>query len=186
MPVEYGTKEWEELYEKILEDRKSAPEPYILATPEWVHEYMKKINEDGKYREVGKKWASDLALGVGAKPEAGIDEEIFLLLVLSEGECKDAKLVPKEAAEAAPYLMSGSYDIWRKVVRGEAEALKSVMRGEMSLKGDLGKIMKYVAATKRLGDLSGSFEASWPEELSSEDLEEFRASFNELRVQLGL
>jgi hypothetical protein len=43
-----------------------------------------------------------------------------------------------------------------------------------------------VGAAKRLGDLAGSFEAKWPENLRPEELEAYKTDFNELRSQLGL
>jgi putative sterol carrier protein len=187
MASKYGTKGWEEAYEKILQQRlKSVNEPYMLGTPEWVYKYKQVINKDKEYKKVGKAWDTVMAMGIGAKPEYGVYEDLHLKLCLSAGECTEAKLVPIEAADEAPYFMSGAYELWQSIVRGEKEALKATIQGEMTLRGDLAKVMKYVGAAKRLGQLAGSFEAKWPEDLSPEELEEYKTDFNELRAQLGI
>lgn len=187
MGNKYGTAEWEIDYDNILTKRlEAASEPYVMGTPEWVDKYKQALNEDEKFAEVAKAWDFPMALGIGANPEYGIETELFIWLDIFQGKCRVAKLMPGEATDEAPYLMSGTYGIWQEVVRGEKEALKSVMQGKMSLRGDLGKIMKFVPAAKKLGELSGSFEAVWPDELSPDDLEKFKVEFSEIRTQLGV
>jgi putative sterol carrier protein len=186
MAVKYGTKEWDKAYDKILKERlESNDEPYILGTPEWVYKYREIINQDDEYKEVGKAWDTVMAMGIGAKPEYGVYDDLHLKVCLSAGVCTEAKLIPKEAADEAPYFMAGSYELWQSIVRGEMEALKATIQGDMTLRGDLAKVMKYVGAAKRLGELAGSFEAKWPEDLSPEELETYKADFNSLREQLG-
>jgi len=60
------------------------------------------------------------------------------------------------------------------------------VQGEIKLKGDLARMMKYVKAAKRLAELSGVVEGVWPDELPAAELEKFKAEIKELREEFGV
>jgi hypothetical protein len=86
----------------------------------------------------------------------------------------------------APYVMTGSYDTWKKVAKGETDAIKATMLGKIRLKGNLANIVKHVKASKRLAECSGLFEGVWPDELSKDEIDKFRAEVKQLREQFGV
>ena len=85
---QYGTKEWDENYAKIVEERKkSEQKPYIVGTPEWVYEFEKKIQGDERYKEIAKNWEGSVVLVLKSDPQAGLDNDIFIFMDLWHGEC---------------------------------------------------------------------------------------------------
>ncbi|UCE35446.1 MAG: hypothetical protein JSV40_05985, partial [Deltaproteobacteria bacterium] len=74
---QYGTKEWDESYTNMIEERRNTePAPFILGTPEWVYEFQKKIQADGRYKEVAQKWEGSVVLVFKADPQAGFDSDV--------------------------------------------------------------------------------------------------------------
>ena len=102
MAYQYGTKEWDEAYAKLVEERKRVEtKPYVLFTPEWVSEFEKKIQESDEYKQLAAKWEGSVVLLILADPEAGIMEDLYAFMALSHGECEFARLVPREVGENA-------------------------------------------------------------------------------------
>ncbi len=186
MPVKYGTKEWEEEYQKLVKERREAHPKPIMGTPEWGQAYGETLNGDARYREAAKTWEGAVTLVVKAKPEVGLDEDICIVIDLWHGDCKSVKILPKEEAAKAPYVMTGGFDTWKAVATGKTDAIQATMMGKIKLQGNLANIVRHVQAAKRLAECSGMFEAVWPDELSKDEVEKFRADVKQLRGQFGV
>jgi len=136
MAVKYGTKEWEEEYQKVVKERcKSHPKP-VVATPEWGQVLGETIDGDAQYKEAAKTWEGAIALVVKATPELGLDEDLPVVLDLWHGDCRSVKILPKEEAAKVPYVMTGSFDTWKAVATGKTDAIKATMLGKIKLKGN--------------------------------------------------
>ena len=185
MPVKYGTKEWDEEYQKMVEERcKAYPKP-MVGTPEWGKVFGETLGGDAEYRQAAKTWEGAVTLVVQAKPEVGLDEDISVMLDLWHGACRSVKILPKEEAAKAPYVMTGSLDTWKAVSTGKTDAIKATMLGKIKMKGDMANVVRHVKASKRLADCTGLFESVWPDELSKDEIEKFRADLKQLREQFG-
>ena len=186
MPVKYGTKEWEEEYQKVIEERRKAHPKPIAGTPEWTQILGEIIDGDAEYKAAAKTWEGAIALVVQAKPEVGLDEDISVVLDLWHGDCRSGKVLPKEEAAKAPYVMTGSLDTWKAVGTGKTDAIKATMLGKIKLKGNMANVVRHVKAAKRLADCTGLFESVWPDELSKDEVEKFRADLKQFREQFGV
>jgi hypothetical protein len=60
-----------------------------------------------------------------------------------------------------------------------------MMQGKLKLKGDLPTIVRAVKASARLVDLSAEVGGTFPDEISTEQLEELRGQLNPLREKIG-
>lgn len=187
MALEFGTDAWNERYEQMTKERSaSEPKPFMIATPEWGVLVEDAINQDAKYAKLGKGWQEGIVLRIQAKPEIGLEEDLNILLDLYEGKCRSARPVPKEVSDQAPFIMVGPYEIWKSIVSMEQEALKLVVKGDLKMEGELTKMLRYVGAAKRLTEVAASVDCRFPDELSPEELEEFKVTIKELRGELGI
>jgi len=186
VPVKYGMKEWDEEYQKVVEERRKAHPKSIAGTPEWAQIFGEIIDGDAEYTAAAKTWEGALTLVIQAKPEAGLDEDISVVLDLWHGDCRSVKILPREEAAKAPYVMTGSLDIWKAVAQGKTDAIKATMMGKIKLKGDMANVVRHVKASKRLAECTGLFEAVWPDELSKDEVEKFRAEIKQFREQFGV
>jgi len=186
VPVKYGTKEWDEEYQKVVEERRKAHPKPIAGTPEWTQILGEIIDGDAEYKAAAKTWEGAITLVVQAKPEVGLDEDISVVLDLWHGDCRSGKVLPKEEAAKAPYVMTGSLDTWKAVGTGKTDAIKATMLGKIKLKGNMANVVRHVKAAKRLANCTGLFESVWPDELSKDEVEKFRADIKQFREQFGV
>jgi len=59
------------------------------------------------------------------------------------------------------------------------------MLGKIKMKGNMANVVRHVKASKRLAGCTGLVEAVWPDELSKDEIEKFRADLKQLREQFG-
>jgi len=188
---QYGTKEWDEAYAKLVEERmKVEPKPFILGTPEWVYEFEKKIQGDGRYKEVAKKWEGSVVLVFKADPRAGFDSDLFIFMDLWHGECHSVRLVPSEIGRSGDYVLEAEYDRWKRILKKELNVVKELATRKLRLVPfEFKKAAKLTAAAQaaiRLVDLSGEVETRFPDELEPELVEPFKALFKKLKTDFGI
>lgn len=186
-----GTKEWDENYTKLLEERKKTEsKPYIVLTPEWASEFEKKVQTDDRYKEVAKTWEGSVTLVFKADPEAGLDEDIFILLDLWHGECRSVKIVPAEMGIKGDYVLEAKYLRWKRVMKKELNVVKEIATNKLKLVPfNFKKAAKLAAAAQaaiRLVDLSGEVSGKFPDELEPEELRSFKFLLKELKNDFGI
>ena len=186
-----GTKEWDDEYAKLVEKRKeNQSKPYIVGTPEWASEFEKKIQGDDKYKNAAKTWEGSVVLVFKAKPEEGIDEDVFVFMDLWHGDCRSAKLVPSEIGRSGEYVLEAEYDRWKRILRKELNVVKEIATMKIKLVPfNFKKAAKLAAATQaaiRLVDLSGEVSDKFPDELEPEEFESFKALAKQLKTEFGI
>jgi putative sterol carrier protein len=186
-----GTKEWDEEYAKLLEKRKKTQsKPYIVGTPEWASEFEKKIQADDRYKAAAKTWEGSVVLVFKAKPEEGIDDDVFVFMDLWHGECRSVKLVPNQIGRSGEYVLEAEYDRWKRILRKELNVVKEIATMKIKLVPfNFKKAAKLAAATQaaiRLVDLSGEVSNKFPDELEPEEFESFKVLTKELRTDFGI
>ena len=68
MAVKYGTKEWEEEYQKVVRERRKSHPKLIVLTPEWAQAFGEIVDGDAEYRAAAKTWEGAVTLVLQAKP----------------------------------------------------------------------------------------------------------------------
>lgn len=124
---------------------------YIFPSDEWIAALKEQINSSPAYKESAAAWdAGAVCLVVKANPAVGLTEDQHIYLDLDHGECREAKAMDGQAAATAAFLITASYDRWKQLFRGELDAVRAMMMGQISIKGNLGVLMKYTQAAKDL------------------------------------
>ncbi len=131
---------------------------------EWVQRFKGEVQNSPSYKEAAKTWEGDMTLVVQADPQAGIEADVYLYMDLWHGDCRDMRLVSKEEGEKAQFVITGSYDRWKQVAKGELEPVKGMMQGKLKLKGDLPYIVRYVQAGKELINCTAKIPARFPDQ----------------------
>ncbi len=131
---------------------------------EWVQRFKEEVQNSPSYKEAAKTWEGDMTLVIQADPHVGIEADLHLYMDLWHGDCRDMRLVSKEEGEKAQFVITGSYDRWKQVAKGELEPIKGMMQGKLKLKGDLPYIVRYVQAGKELINCTAKIPARFPDE----------------------
>jgi putative sterol carrier protein len=88
---------------------------------------------------------------VTADPSIGIAEDMAMWLDVERGNCKDCRLVSRQEAENAAFVIVASYARWKEVIRKQLDPTKGMMQNRLKLtKGHMPTMVKYVAASKEL------------------------------------
>ena len=189
--IAYGTKDWEDRYAKLIQDRKQTQEsPYTLLTPEWVSEYEQKIQGDARYKQAAKTWEGSVVLVFKAEPTAGLDHDIFVFMDLWHGECRQARIVPPEVGRNGEYVLEAEYERWKRVLKKELSVVREIATRKLKLVPfHFKKAAKLAAATQaaiRLVDLAADVSDRFPDELDPDGLASFRALYGEMADTLGI
>jgi putative sterol carrier protein len=126
----------------------------LFPSDEWVTICRDRINGSPEYRVAAATWEGAVAFGFEAEPDRGVPEDLWLLLDLWHGECREARMIEPEEGELAPYVIRAPYSRWKDVVRGELDPVKGMMQGKLKLRGDLAMIVRYVRAANELVNLT--------------------------------
>lgn len=184
MPYEYGTPGWEAAYLELTNALLDVEwPPYIMGTPAWVGSYEKLIQQDVPYREAAAGWEGSVVIHILARPELGIDADIYLYMDLWHGDCRYVRMVPARVGEAGDFVITGDYDRWRQVMAGELDTVKGLMQGKLKLKGDLPTIVRYVKAATRLVEIVQEVPTIMLDEMTPEETDTFREWVNAIRSE---
>jgi putative sterol carrier protein len=126
--------------------------PLPFPSAEWCAAYKDAINANASYRTAGKDWThGPVAMVVTADPAIGIATDMALWLDVHQGSCRDCRLVSREEAEKAAFVIVANYARWKEVIRKLLDPTKGMMQNKLKLtKGHMPTMVKYVTASKEL------------------------------------
>lgn len=187
MAYVYGTREWEEAFDRLVQDLMEVEKPpYIMGTPAWIGNYWKLIREDEVYRGLARGWEGSVVIHILPEPAVGLEDDMYLMLDLWNGECRSVCLVPRSVGEKGDYVLTADYHRWKQVMTGELDATKGMIQGKIRLKGHLPTIVRYAKAATRLTELVGMVETIFLDEMSPEEVEAFRPWVEYVRREFSL
>jgi putative sterol carrier protein len=126
--------------------------PIRFPSTEWCAAYRDAINSNASYRSAGKDWThGPVAMVVMAEPSIGIAEDTAMWLDVERGECRACRLVTRQEADSAPFVIVATYARWKEVIRKQLDPTKGMMQNKLKLtKGHMPTMVKYVTASKEL------------------------------------
>jgi putative sterol carrier protein len=126
--------------------------PIRFPSAEWCVAYKDAINANANYKAAGKEWThGPVAMVVTADPAIGLAEDQAMWLDLHQGSCKDCRLVSREEAEKATFVIVANYARWKEVIRKQLDPTKGMMQNKLKLtKGHMPTMVKFVTASKEL------------------------------------
>jgi putative sterol carrier protein len=119
-------------------------------TDEWCAAWEEKLKESKDFPVYNKGWEGDVGCIIQPDPEKGLNDEKYLYLDLYDGRVNGIRMVEKEKAESAKFVMIGPYVRWKQVAKTELDAIKAMMQGKLKLKGNLPYMVKYLKGTQEV------------------------------------
>jgi putative sterol carrier protein len=125
--------------------------PLRFPSAEWCAAYKEALNGNAAYQVAARDWThGSVAMVVVAEPAIGIPEDTAMWLDLQEGRCRDCRLVSREEAEKASFVIVATYARWKEVIRKQLDPTKGMMQNKLKLtKGHMPTMVKYVTASKQ-------------------------------------
>lgn len=157
----------------------------------WFDAYQEAINNHEEYREKSEGWGVDFNgdfifkmtdmpvddLDVDAMPE-DLQEELdqyinetdaegyvgHSYVGLEDGECTDAYLIEDPSEVDEGFMLTGTYENWVELVRGNIGAVDGMMSGKFELDGDMQKVLQYTDSATLLTEISNGVDAVFAHE----------------------
>lgn len=126
----------------------------VFPSDEWLEIYRERINGSAEYREAASTWEGAIAFVFEAEPDRGVPQDLWAVLDLWHGACREARMTTPEEGARAPYVIRAPYTRWKEVLAGDLDPVKGMMQGKLKLQGDLPTIIRYVRAANELVHLT--------------------------------
>ena len=135
----------------------------IYPSQEWCDEWKNAINNDEAVAKTGKKWGVDFNGNFlfEITPGGGLEETVYVYLEAAAGKCSDARMLDDPSEEEPGFVVTGSYADFKPVVKGEADFLAAVVKGNFKMRGDMVKIMQYAKFIRAVANSISSFESEY-------------------------
>jgi putative sterol carrier protein len=135
----------------------------LYPSQEWCDEWKKAINNDEFVAKTGKNWGSGFNGNwlFEVTPGGGLDHTVYVYLEAAAGKCSDARLLDEPSGVDPGYVVTGSYTVFKSVVKGEQDFFATVVKGGFKLKGDMTKLMLNARFVRAVANSISSFESDY-------------------------
>ena len=160
---------------------------HYYCTPDWLKEARDVYQSNPEAKQKLKKLSADMAYRVKAEPAWGIDKDIYFCAFFQAGELNKLELMPREEAENAEFLLAATPQTWKSVLTKNSKFITDFMLGKIKLeKGSkVGVLSVAPHANNILGALT-PMKLVFPDELSPQDLEQYRTNMEGFRKELNV
>ena len=161
---------------------------YQYCTPEWLAESAVLYEENPKFKQAMQKLIMKVAFKITANPELGIDQDIIFAAYINRGELEKLAFISEEQAiKEADFILSTSPQQWSKILRKESMFAGDVMLGRIAIeKGSKPGVIKIAPYSTTFVDALTQVDVQFPDELSPDEVEQYRDCINTFRVEMGV
>jgi putative sterol carrier protein len=126
---------------------------HAFPSPEWVAAYGDAIGASEDYRSASTEWThGPVALVVPAQPAIGIPEDLGIWLDLDRGVCRAARIVTRQEAHQAAFVLTAEYRYWKQIIKKELGPIAGIMQRKVALQGSLPIVVRFIKSAEALVD----------------------------------
>ncbi len=119
-----------------------------LFSAAWAAAWREAINASRGYRRAGARWDDTVVFLLAGDAGAG---ERGVLLDLSLGECRAARVATAEDLEHASFVIAANTDTWRRIFGGRLDIVFAIMQKRFALRrGTLAQLLPHSSAAHEL------------------------------------
>ncbi|MGH7531093.1 MAG: SCP2 sterol-binding domain-containing protein [Gemmatimonadales bacterium] len=126
---------------------------HAFPSPDWVIAYGHAIRTSDAYRAASGEWThGPVALVVPADPAIGVPQDVGIWLDLERGECRAARMVSRDEAQRAAFILTAEYRYWKQIIRKELGPVAGIMQRKVALQGSLPIVVRFIKSAEALVD----------------------------------
>ena len=126
---------------------------HSFPSQEWVAAYGAAINTSEEYRTASTEWThGSVALVMPAQPAIGLPEDLGIWLDLERGVCRGARLVTRQEAQQAQFVLTAEYRYWKQIIKKELGPIAGIMQRKVALVGSLPIVVRFIKSAEALVD----------------------------------
>ena len=157
-------------------------------TPEWLEESAKGYRSNPSFQDKLKKLSVKMCYRVKAEPAWGIDEDIIFGMFVENGSLtKMAFFSEEQALNQAEYILAATPQEWKRILRRKSKFVTDFVLGKIKLEhGSKVGVLAVAPHANVVVDSLTQVELQFPDEMSAEELTQYRSEFKDFRKQLGV
>ncbi|HSR34096.1 MAG TPA: hypothetical protein VLY63_26315 [Anaerolineae bacterium] len=161
---------------------------YRYCTPEWLQFSLESYRATPRFQQELAKLTMKIFFKIKAEPSWGIEEELIFGSFLDQGALEQLAFFSEEVAiREADYILAATPQEWKRLLRKESKFVTDFMLGKVTLEqGSKVGVLAVAPHSTTLVDSLTQAELQFPDEMTAEELEEFRAYVGEFRQELGV
>jgi hypothetical protein len=155
-------------------------------TPIWLEESARLYGETPRFEQELKRVTTKIFFRITAYPDWGIDDDIIFGAIVDEGKLLNLAFYSEDAARSAEGLiLATDPPEWKAILRKEKKFITEFMMGKISLEeGSRVALLKITPYANHFVDALTQFELQFPDEMSAEELDTYRADVLGFRKKL--
>lgn len=155
----------------------------VYPSPEWLEESLKLYGPEfeGKLKSL----SGHFGYHVSADPAFGIEKEFYMCMVLDAGKMTRLEhYSEEEALKEADFIMGATPPVWKRILQKLDKFVGAFMGGRIKLeKGDTVGALALGPHANTLVDALTQVDLKFGDDLSPDELEKFKASFEDYRTK---
>jgi putative sterol carrier protein len=110
---------------------------------EWLDTLCDKLNMDGRYNQIARKWEGDLVFDIS--PDGSLISGITMYFDLWHGHCRLAEYNPAPSSHAgAKFTLRSQYSNFASILVGRMDPMTAMMTSKLKVDGNLAYMMRNV------------------------------------------
>ena len=157
-------------------------------TPEWLEGSASAYRTNPKFQKELEKLSTKVCFKIKADPDWGIDNAIIFCAFINQGDLERlAFLSEEDAKKEADYILAATPQEWKKIIRKDSKFLTDFMLGKIKLEhGSAVGVVGIAPYSNTMVEILTQLDLQFPDEMSPEELEEYRDYLVEFRADLGV
>ncbi len=134
---------WREVFDMSL----------LFGTEEWFGSFIKRLNNDDRYRVLAADYEGALVFRCYAEPKVHpiLAEDRIFYFEPHHGRIRQWRVLEPGDSPDVKYQLEGSYAAWKEVATGKVDIKKAVlMTQQIRVKGKISELVNNIAAAERI------------------------------------
>ena len=157
-------------------------------SPEWLDESAKLYRATDRFENALKKITTKIFYRITAEPAWNIEKDIIFGAEVEEGKLLELSFYSEaEAQKRADFILAATPQVWKGILRKDKKFISEFMLGKVTQeKGSKPGLLKITPYANHFVDALTQFELQFPDEMSAEELETYRAELSGFREKAGV
>lgn len=157
-------------------------------TPEWLEASASIYQSNPQFAKDLEKISTRVCFRVTAEPNWGIDEDIIFGAFIKKGQLEKLAFFNEESAKnEADFILTASPQEWKKILRKENKFVTDFMLGKIILEhGSKVGVLSLAPHSTNLVKALTQVPIKFPDEMSADELAEYRSYLLEFREKLSV
>jgi putative sterol carrier protein len=161
---------------------------YIYPSPEWLEEGFKAFQSDPQWATKLKKLSGYFAYRIQADEAFGLEKDLYMCMVLDAGKLTRLEHVTEEDAKNdADFVLGATPQVWKRILQKLDKFVGAFMGRRIKL--EKGSTVGALALGPHAGTLVNVLtlvDLQFPDDLSPDELAEFKSKLEDFRATKGL